>query len=347
MKKRITLLGVTVIVLAGLMSFADSDDMAPAVSGGAVAVGGPAGPRLVPFQGLLTNLAGSPVSDGSYNLTFTLYADANSSIPHMGWTETHNGIGVAGGRFSVLLGTIRSLDNPDNDPLTADAVSFGQPLYLGIKVNADAEMRPRKQLVPAVHARQADNSDTLGGQTPGQLAPTGTIVAYGGTVAPDGWLLCNGTTVDRTTFANLFGVISTRFGIGNGTTTFGLPDMRGQFPLGWDPAVAGRPIGERAAAVAPAITVLSAGSHTHTMPANTGAIGLFGTDPDFLYAVRETTGFVTNAHIDVVAGGSTSEGNHFHSLSGLSTGSSGSHNHSATATAGLPEHLTVNYIIKY
>lgn len=56
--------------------------------------------------------------------------------------------------------------------------------------------------------------------------PLGTINAFGGTTAPDGWLLCQGQAVSRTAYADLFAVIGTAFGEGDGSTTFNLPDMR-------------------------------------------------------------------------------------------------------------------------
>ena len=62
--------------------------------------------------------------------------------------------------------------------------------------------------------------------------PTGTIVMYGSTLAPTGWLLCDGSAVNRVTYANLFTAISTTFGIGDGSTTFNVPDMRCLFPKG-------------------------------------------------------------------------------------------------------------------
>lgn len=52
---------------------------------------------------------------------------------------------------------------------------------------------------------------------------TGEIIEYGGASVPDGWLLCNGAAVSRTTYADLFDVIGTDYGIGDGTTTFNLP----------------------------------------------------------------------------------------------------------------------------
>lgn len=65
--------------------------------------------------------------------------------------------------------------------------------------------------------------------------PTGSIMSYAGiTPPPSGWLLCNGTEVSRTTYADLFSVISTTYGIGNGVSTFNLPDLRGRVIAGLD-----------------------------------------------------------------------------------------------------------------
>jgi microcystin-dependent protein len=59
-------------------------------------------------------------------------------------------------------------------------------------------------------------------------------MAYMGTNAPTGWLLCNGNAVSRTNYAALFAVIGTASGQGDGSTTFNLPDMRGVFLRGVD-----------------------------------------------------------------------------------------------------------------
>jgi len=64
--------------------------------------------------------------------------------------------------------------------------------------------------------------------------PAGVIVAYGGPIAPANWLLCDGSAVDRTTFAVLFAAIGTTHGSGDGVTTFNLPDYRGRFLRGVD-----------------------------------------------------------------------------------------------------------------
>jgi len=64
------------------------------------------------------------------------------------------------------------------------------------------------------------------------LIPPGVVTAYGAAAAPSGWLLCDGSAVSRTTFARLFAAIGTTFGVGDGSTTFNVPDLRQRFPLG-------------------------------------------------------------------------------------------------------------------
>lgn len=60
----------------------------------------------------------------------------------------------------------------------------------------------------------------------------GSIVMYGKIEVPTGYLLCNGSAVSRTTYANLFSVISTAFGVGDGSTTFNLPNLLGKAIFG-------------------------------------------------------------------------------------------------------------------
>jgi microcystin-dependent protein len=64
------------------------------------------------------------------------------------------------------------------------------------------------------------------------LIPVGGLMPYAGSTSPEGWLLCDGTAINRTTYANLFALIGTTYGSGNGTTTFNVPDMRSRMPIG-------------------------------------------------------------------------------------------------------------------
>lgn len=64
--------------------------------------------------------------------------------------------------------------------------------------------------------------------------PSGSITSFGSSTVPSGWLECNGATISRSTYATLFAVIGTTFGAGDGSSTFLLPDLRGEFIRGWD-----------------------------------------------------------------------------------------------------------------
>lgn len=60
----------------------------------------------------------------------------------------------------------------------------------------------------------------------------GVIQMFAGATAPTGWLICDGSAVSRTTYATLFAVIDTTYGVGDGSTTFNLPDLRGRVAIG-------------------------------------------------------------------------------------------------------------------
>ena len=64
--------------------------------------------------------------------------------------------------------------------------------------------------------------------------PVGVILPYSFNSPPTGFLKCNGAVISRTTYASLFSTIGTTWGSGDGSTTFALPDLRGEFLRGWD-----------------------------------------------------------------------------------------------------------------
>ena len=70
----------------------------------------------------------------------------------------------------------------------------------------------------------------------GALMPAGAIAYVSQTAVPTGWIKANGAAVSRTTYATLFAAIGTTFGVGDGSTTFNLPDLRGEFVRGYDDA---------------------------------------------------------------------------------------------------------------
>ena len=88
------------------------------------------------------------------------------------------------------------------------------------------------ETTPQGYMRALSDADQLAGQAPAWYMPPGLMAPFAGSAAPAGWLLCDGRTVSRTTYANLFAALGTTFGAGDGSTTFALPDMRGNVAAG-------------------------------------------------------------------------------------------------------------------
>ena len=95
----------------------------------------------------------------------------------------------------------------------------------------------------------------------------GFLAATARASAPTGWLLCDGAAVSRVTYAALFAAIGTTYGAGDGTTTFGVPDLRGRVPVGVDGAAArlsaSDALGQSGGEEKHALTSSENGPHTH------------------------------------------------------------------------------------
>lgn len=74
---------------------------------------------------------------------------------------------------------------------------------------------------------KAYTDSSVSGLSAGSSAPTGSMLMYAGSTAPSGWLLCDGSAVSRTTYSALFAVTGTSYGVGNGSSTFTLPNPDG------------------------------------------------------------------------------------------------------------------------
>lgn len=110
----------------------------------------------------------------------------------------------------------------------------------GTEVPGEAIEHPQREIVHVIKQAGLKPSGTVLTQlhqailalSPG--VPASTIIWVPLLTAPSGYFKANGAAVSRTTYANLFGKIGTTFGVGDGSTTFNLPDLRGEFLRGWD-----------------------------------------------------------------------------------------------------------------
>jgi hypothetical protein len=129
-------------------------------------------PNLINYQGQLTDANGDALASDVYDLTFKIYdalVDGN-----LKWEETHADIPVVKGFYNVVLGK-----NVDITPAFSSASAF-----LEITVDTSTPIAPRQQVLSSPYAVKS-----------GDGAPTGSIMAYWGTIAPEGWLLCDGTAI--------------------------------------------------------------------------------------------------------------------------------------------------------
>lgn len=186
---------------------------------------------------------------------------ANVDIPKLGDTDYE----------SKLITAFNAIDNHDHGANNGEPV---KALDSSLVDNSTVEMNASKIRVKSAGLTAAKFS--------GGVAQTGTLMAYVGTSAPSGWLLCHGAAVSRTTYSALFAVIGEAWGEGDNSTTFNLPDMRGLFLRGRDRGTAVDPnAATRTALATGGATGDNVGSyqaddvkqHTHTGNLTTGIRG--------------------------------------------------------------------------
>ena len=103
--------------------------------------------------------------------------------------------------------------------------NFHLQLYRGTTAQNNAYTGPAGELTVDTQTNniRLHDGSTAGGVVIGGM-PTGSIIPFGGSTAPDGYLLCDGSAVSRSTYSALFAVIGTTYGPGDGNSTFNLPD---------------------------------------------------------------------------------------------------------------------------
>ena len=216
--------------------------------------------------------------------------------------------------------------------------------------------------------------DTISNQIlyrPNSLTPPGVINQYAGSSAPLGYLLCDGSEVSRINYSDLFSVVGTTYGVGDGLNTFNLPNLKGKIPVGLDSLQSEfDTLGKTGGSKTNTLNVNQLPSHTHSGTTDSAGIHTHGiTDPGHAHSSNATGGTLGLAFSD---GNNTVESTDFSSnelnvwtpplpltinsnTTGISINNSGAHTHTFTTNStgsgnsvnNLQPYITVNYIIKY
>lgn len=168
------------------------------------------------------------------------------------------------------------------------------------------------------------------------LVPTGAIMPWSVASPPTGWLICNGAAVSRATYAALFAVIGTGYGVGDGSTTFNLPDLQGRVIVGHKSTDAAfDAVGETGGAQ----THTHAGHSNHSaISAHTGAaVGAIGAEAGHTHAGTGSTG-AEAGHTHAGSGNTGAEAGHTHAGAGSTGGDSGHYHGGGNATGGAGNH---------
>ena len=210
------------------------------------------------------------------------------------------------------------------------------------------------------------SSAIVGGNAPKVNLPPGVILPFAGSTIPSNCLHCNGAAVSRTDYELLFQAIGTTWGVGNGTSTFNVPDLRDRALYGAGSVIGlaatdGRAAGSRGGPFHKHYfnqTSNGGGGHSHSVSGNTGGGGGHQHMPPAGQGFAASGGGQANLGSGgtlryIVSNyfyGTTSDGDHSHGFSG-GTSHDGDHSHNVNGdTSGgydydKPSYAGINYVI--
>jgi microcystin-dependent protein len=196
--------------------------------------------------------------------------------------------------------------------------------------------------------------------------PTGGLMMWPTASAPANWLICNGSAVSRATYATLFAVVGTTFGVGDGSTTFNLPNYTDRMPIG---AGSSYSVNSQGGSATTTLTTTELPSHSHSASSSSsssssfsgsaGTTGSTNIDHTHNYNLGSITASGVYAQVTAVnagpvsTGGMNSNQNHTHTFTpagsvstSTSTSTSIGSTGSGAAFTNLPPYLGIYFIIK-
>lgn len=176
------------------------------------------------YQAVVRNADGMLLANSNVTLRVSLYPGQMATTPT--WVEQHSVQTDMSGCFGITVGHGQRSDA--SIAANFSDVNFEAVYYwMKIEVNEGGNYREVSfaGLPSSPYSESAFNASPI---------PAGFVIPFAGPAEniPAGWMLCDGRSVSRSDFANLYNAIGVAWGTGNGTTTFNIPDMRGMFLRG-------------------------------------------------------------------------------------------------------------------
>ena len=326
---------------------------------------------ILNIQCILRDSDGQAVADGNYQLSFYLY-DAETGGSSI-WNETHSSVSIANGVYSASIGAATSLgglafDMPYYLGISVNGGDESTPRIPLSNTPYALSMRGVDNVFPSsgnvgvgasspnIDLAIGDNDTGIGYNSDdgsltiygdgginvngriqdktGFVSPVGSVIAFAGSAAPDGWLLCDGSNYSTVDYNDLYAVIGTSFGSSGGN--FLVPDLRTRVPVGLSSSdTQFQEIGDVGGEAEHTLSVGEMPSHQH----------------DVARRDNENTGM---GWASVSAGGNNGmvsswsyggDNNYYHpsdsdAYHAKPTGADSSHNN-------MPPFVVMNYIIKY
>jgi microcystin-dependent protein len=174
-----------------------------------------------------------------------------------------------------FLGDIVTIIDNDLRLLEVDRVfEKGKPEQLNfifgqIEQTIETQVSNNTSRIAALETKVVGNTTIE--NTVADMTPVGAISAWAGATAPDGYLLCDGALKSRETYAELFAVIGTTYGAGDGSTTFALPDLKRRVIVGKDSAAPFNALGNYGGEETHVLSVAELAAHGHTLSGSVSA----------------------------------------------------------------------------